>query len=61
MAGKALDLMTNAKLLQEIRNEFAAYSKSHPYKSFLPAGAKPPPDLNRELMNKFRDELSEIN
>lgn len=57
MAGTALDLLTNEKLLNEIKNEFAEYSKKHPYKSFLPEGAKPPLDLNKELMDKFRNEM----
>lgn len=59
MAGTAIDLLTKPKLLEEIRNEFAVFSKDHPYKSFLPEGATPPLELNRELMEKFRKELSE--
>jgi hypothetical protein len=35
-------------------DEFDAYAKDHPYKSFLPEDAKPPLDLNEELMNKWR-------
>jgi aminobenzoyl-glutamate utilization protein B len=58
MAGTALDLITKPELLDTIRKEFAVYSKDHPYKSFLPEGAKPPLDLNKELMNKFRDALN---
>jgi hypothetical protein len=54
MAGTALDLLTSPKLLEDIRKEFAEYSKTHPYKSFLPEGAKPPLELNKELMEKFR-------
>lgn len=57
IAGTALDLLTKPKLLEEIKTEFTNYSKDHPYKSFLPEGAKPPLDLNRELMDKFRHEL----
>jgi aminobenzoyl-glutamate utilization protein B len=57
MAGTALDLLTMPKLLEEIKNEFAAYSKTHPYKSFLPEGAKPPLDLNKSLMDKFRNAM----
>jgi aminobenzoyl-glutamate utilization protein B len=57
MAGTALDLMTKAELLEEIKGEFAAYSKTHPYKSFLPEGARPPLDLNKDLMEKFREAL----
>ena len=57
MAATALDLMTKPKLLDEIKSEFAEYSKDHPYKSFLPEGAKPPLDLNKELMDKYRDAM----
>jgi aminobenzoyl-glutamate utilization protein B len=56
----ALDLLTKPKLLEEIRKEFADYSKDHPYKSFLPDGAKPPLNLNKELMDKYRDAMMKI-
>jgi len=58
MAGTALDLITKPKLLNEIKTEFDEYSKEHPYKSFLPESAKPPLDLNREIMEKYRDEIA---
>ncbi len=57
MAATALDLITRPKLLTEIKSEFAEYSKDHPYKSFLPEGAKPPLELNKELMEKYRDAM----
>jgi len=57
IAATALDLMTKPKLLEEIRTEFAEYSANHPYKSFLPEGARPPLDLNRELMEKYRNAM----
>ena len=57
IAATALDLMTKPKLLEEIRTEFAEYSSNHPYKSFLPERAKPPLDLNRELMEKYRNAM----
>jgi aminobenzoyl-glutamate utilization protein B len=57
MAATALDLMTKPKLLDEIKKEFSDYSKEHPYKSFLPDGAKPPLGLNKELMDKYRDAM----
>jgi aminobenzoyl-glutamate utilization protein B len=56
MASTALDLMTKPKLLNEVKVEFAEYSKEHPYKSFLPEKAEPPLDLNRDLMDKYRPE-----
>ncbi len=57
MAATAIDLLTKPELLEAIKTEFAEYSKTHPYKSFLPEGAKPPLDLNKELMNKYRDAM----
>jgi aminobenzoyl-glutamate utilization protein B len=60
MAGTALDLLTKPKLLEDIKAEFAAYSKTHPYKSFLPEGAKPPLDLNKELMEKYRNAMMSL-
>lgn len=54
MAASALDLFTKPELLSEIKAEFAEHSKDYPYRSFLPERAKPPLDLNRELMDKYR-------
>lgn len=59
MAATAMDLITKPKLLEEIKKEFSEYTKEHPYKSFLPEGAKPPLDLNKELMDKYRGQMSE--
>ena len=60
MAATALDLFTKPEMLEEIKKEFVEYSKTHPYKSFLPAGAKPPLDLNRELMEKYREAMIKL-
>jgi aminobenzoyl-glutamate utilization protein B len=60
IAATTLDLMTNPRLLQSIKDEFAAYSKDHPYKSFLPEGARPPLNMNKALMNKYRDAMLKI-
>lgn len=57
IAATALDLLTNQKLLTEVKKEFNEYSKDHPYKSFLPEGAQPPLNLNKELMDKYRDAM----
>jgi aminobenzoyl-glutamate utilization protein B len=54
MAASAIDLLTQPDQFKVIRDEFGAYSKEHPYKSFLPEGATPPLDLNKELMLKWR-------
>jgi aminobenzoyl-glutamate utilization protein B len=60
MAATALDLLTKPKLLDEIKKEFAEYSKDHPYKSFLPEGAKPPLTLNKAIMDKYRDAMLKL-
>lgn len=56
----ALDLLTNPKLLEEVRKEFDDYSKEHPYKSFLPPNAQPPLEMNKQLMDKYRDLLTKM-
>src|SRR5262245_25072195 len=53
MAGTAIDLLTRPDVLSAIQAEFADYSKKHPYQPFLPDDAKPPLDMNAELMKQF--------
>jgi aminobenzoyl-glutamate utilization protein B len=60
IAATAIDLLTKPKLLESIRREFSEQSIEHPYKSFLPDGAKPPLDLNKVLMNKYRDTMMKV-
>jgi aminobenzoyl-glutamate utilization protein B len=57
MAASAIDLMTLPEELKKLRDEFDAYAKDHPYKSFLPPDATPPLDLNKELMEKYRSKM----
>ncbi len=57
MAATALDLLTKPKMLDAIKAEFTDWSKEHPYKSFLPEGAKPPLTLNKNIMDKYRDAM----
>ena len=57
MAASAIDLLTKPDALAAIRKEFAAYSKTHPYKSFLPANAKPPLEFYDKLMNQYRPAM----
>jgi len=54
IAASAIDLLTKPDELGKLQQEFAEYSKTHPYKPFLPADATPPNDLNKELMDKYR-------
>ena len=57
LAASVLDLFTSADLLATARAQFADDTKETKYFSLLPAGAKPPLDLNREMMEKFRPEM----
>lgn len=57
MAASAIDLFTKPDALQAIRKEFAEYSKTHPYKSFLPADAKPPLEFYDKLMTQYRPAM----
>jgi aminobenzoyl-glutamate utilization protein B len=57
IAASAVDLLTKPDELAKLRKEFEEYSKTHPYKPFLPADATPPNDLNKELMDKYRAAL----
>jgi len=57
IAASAVDLLTRPDELAKLRKEFEEYSKTHPYKPFLPADATPPNDLNKELMDKYRGLL----
>ncbi|MGM0465643.1 MAG: amidohydrolase [Acidobacteriota bacterium] len=59
MAATAIDLYLNEKSLNAIKEEFRAYEKKHPYKSFLPEDSEPPLDLNKELMEKWRPKMEE--
>ncbi len=60
MAATAIDLLTKPEKLKVLQDEFREYSKEHPYKSFLPEGAEPPLDLNRELMEKYRPLMEKV-
>jgi aminobenzoyl-glutamate utilization protein B len=57
MALSAIELMTRPEELKKVRAEFEQDFKTHPYKSFLPAEAQPPLDLNKALMDKWRKFL----
>jgi aminobenzoyl-glutamate utilization protein B len=57
MAATAIDLFQNPSELEAMWEEFRAFEEKHPYTSFLPEDAKPPLDLNAELMEKFRARM----
>ena len=54
MATSVIDLMMNPDVLSDICKEFEAYSRQHPYESFLPLDAEPPLDINEKLMKQYR-------
>ena len=60
MAASVIDLFQKPEELKKIREEFEKYEKENPFKSFLPEDAKPPLDLNKELMNKYRLLLEKV-
>jgi len=60
MATSAIDLLTEPETLKEIRQEFDEYVKTHPYKPFLPADARPPVEINEKLMNQYRPLMEEF-
>lgn len=59
IAASAVDLLTQPDELKKLKEEFENYSKEHPYKSFLPEDAEPPLDLNKALMDKYREAMEQ--
>jgi aminobenzoyl-glutamate utilization protein B len=60
IAASAIDLLTKPDELAKLRKEFEEYSKTHPYKPFIPEDAQPPNDLNKELMEKWRPLMEKV-
>ena len=52
-----LDLLTSPELLAAAKKQFEQDTKEIKYFSLLPPGAKPPLDLNKEMMEKFRPAM----
>jgi aminobenzoyl-glutamate utilization protein B len=57
MAASVLDLLTSPELLAAARNQFQQDTKDIKYFSLLPPGAKPPVDLNKDTMDKYRPAM----
>ena len=57
LAASVLDLLTSADLRQKAWTQFQDDTKETKYFSLLPPDAKPPLDLNREMMDKYRPEM----
>ncbi len=57
LAASVLDLLTSADLRQRALAQFQDDTKETKYFSLLPPDAKPPLDLNREMMEKYRPAM----
>jgi aminobenzoyl-glutamate utilization protein B len=57
LAASVLDLLSSPALLAKAKEQFQQDTRDTPYFSLLPAEAKPPLDLNREMMERFRPEM----
>jgi len=57
IAASILDLLTSPELRAAAKKQFDEDTKDMKYFSLLPPGAKPPLDLNREMMEKYRPEM----
>ena len=60
IAASVLDLMTSPELLAAAKKQFEEDTKDTKYFSLLPPGAKPPLDLNKEMMDKYRPAMSKF-
>jgi aminobenzoyl-glutamate utilization protein B len=58
LAGTILDFLTKPELVKQARAEFEKTTTEMKYFPVLPADARPPLDLNRETMEKYRAEMS---
>jgi aminobenzoyl-glutamate utilization protein B len=58
LAGTILDFLTKPELVKQARAEFEKTTTGMKYFPVLPADAKPPLDLNRETMERYRAEMS---
>jgi aminobenzoyl-glutamate utilization protein B len=57
IAASVIDLLTSSELLASAKKQFQEDTKDTKYFSLLPPGAKPPLDLNREMMDKYRPAM----
>ena len=57
MAASVLDLLTSPELRAAAKKQFEEDTKEIKYFSLLPPSAKPPVDLNKEMMEKYRPEM----
>jgi aminobenzoyl-glutamate utilization protein B len=56
----ALDILTNAGLLEAAKKYFAEQTQTTKWQSLIPVDAKPPIEINREKMERFRPQLESL-
>jgi aminobenzoyl-glutamate utilization protein B len=57
IAASVLDLLGSPELLAAAKKQFQEDTKETKYFSLLPPGAKPPLDLNKDIMDKYRPAM----
>jgi len=57
LAASVLGLLTSPGSLAAAKKQFEEDTKETKYFSLLPPGAKPPLDLNKEMMEKYRPAM----
>ncbi len=60
IAASVLDLLTSPELRAAAKKQFEQDTKDSKYFSLLPEGAKPPLDLNKEMMEKYRPAMKKF-
>jgi len=60
LAGAILDFLTKPELVKQARAEFEKATTEMKYFPVLPADAKPPLDLNKETMDRYRPEMTKF-
>jgi aminobenzoyl-glutamate utilization protein B len=60
LAAAILDFLTKPELVKQARAEFEKATTEMKYFSVLPADAKPPFDLNKDTMDRYRAEMTKF-
>jgi aminobenzoyl-glutamate utilization protein B len=60
LAGTVLDLLTKPELVKSARADFDKATAEMKYFAVLPADAKPPLDLNKETMDRYRPAMRQF-
>jgi aminobenzoyl-glutamate utilization protein B len=60
LAGTIIDLLSRPELVAAARAEFAKQTSEMKYFAVLPADAKPPLDLNKETMDRYRPAMRQF-